>query len=70
MENTEQKSFSVSLVYTRNIGNHFETDLRVSHLLAVNEYEALGKTIKNLDEEMKGFVLTCKVVKEFKLKSE
>lgn len=70
MENTEQKQFSVSLVYTKTEGGQINTDLRVDHLFAVNEYEALGKIIKQLDDEMQGFVIACKVVKEFKLKSE
>ena len=66
MEDLKTKMFSVSLVYTRNTGNQVETDLCVGHIEAVNEHEALGKIIIQLDEQMKGFVLVCKVVKEFK----
>lgn len=66
MEEIKTKIFSVSLAYTRNTGNQVETDLRVAHIEAINKHEALGKIISQLDEQMKGFVLVCKVVKEFK----
>lgn len=70
MKNTEQKQYSVSLVYTKTKDEQINTDLRVAHLCAINEHEALGRVINQIDDEMKDYVLVCKIVKEFKLKSE
>lgn len=67
MENTDQKQFSVSLVYTKQTMQNIEIALRVQHLEAVNEHEALGKAIYSFSEEMKDYVLVCRVIMEIKV---
>jgi hypothetical protein len=58
------KQFSVSLVFQRQTEDRMLTALRVTHVEANSEDEALGKGIKYLwaEEELKNYVLLMRAV--------
>ena len=59
---SDKPRYSVSLVYVKNIYNGQEICLRLFITYANSEEEALGKAITELDEKMKGYNLSNKLV--------
>lgn len=70
MEKTlTMKRYSVSLLYQRRSENELTNFIRVEILYAVDEPQALGKSLLTFDEEMKKEKATfsgCKVIIEIK----
>lgn len=64
----KHKKYSVSLVYIKVGAIEIETALRVVHLKAFNENEALGIAISDIRNNvpLKTFTLQNKVIKEIK----
>ena len=61
------KKYSVSLVFQKTTFGNIASDLRVTHVVAATEEEALGIAIERIwaDEALKDFTLGLKVVLEF-----
>ena len=67
MEKQKNESYLVSVVYTKQINGTIDISLKHAHVHASSKEEALGYLILHFDDEMKGYLLSNKVVTKLKL---